>query len=207
MCVMRLILASASPARLRVLQGAGLHPEAIVSGVDESLLAAPTAPELVAKLAKAKAEAVFEGQPVDNIIVIGCDSVFEFEGQVYGKPESAAQARARIQTMRGHSGLLHTGHHVIIREGGKEKSASAVATTKVNFGDFDDAFIDAYLATGEPLAVAGAFTIDGYGGAFIDGVEGDPHNVIGISLPLLRQMLEALGLRYERLWALPTNQY
>jgi septum formation protein len=204
---MRLILASASPARLRVLQGAGLHPEVIISGVDEDAITADTPQDLVGKLAKAKAEAVFEQLAVDNIIVVGCDSVFEFEGQVFGKPDSPEQAKARIQQMRGHSGLLHTGHHVIVRADGRERSASAVATTKVNFADFDDAFIDAYLATGEPLAVAGAFTIDGYGGAFIEGVDGDPHNVIGISLPLLRRMIDALGLRYEHLWSLPTNQY
>ncbi|MDR1432331.1 MAG: Maf family nucleotide pyrophosphatase [Propionibacteriaceae bacterium] len=197
---MRLILASASPARLKVLRDAGLRPEAVVSGVDEQAISAPTPLALVKALAKAKAEAVASTLPDTDLIVVGCDSVFEHGGQVFGKPQTLQRARERCRQLSGRSGLLHTGHHLIVRKGGSETSSNESATTKVHFGVFGDAEIEAYLATGEPLQVAGGFTFDGYGGAFVAALEGDHTNVIGISLPLLRTMLNELDVPYHSLW-------
>ncbi|MDR1238444.1 MAG: Maf family nucleotide pyrophosphatase [Propionibacteriaceae bacterium] len=197
---MRLILASASPARLKVLRDAGLHPEAVVSGVDEDAITADTGPALVKALARAKAEAVAGTLLDPELIVVGCDSVFECAGQLFGKPLTLQRARERCHQVSGQSGLLHTGHHLIVRQRGTETAGNEVATTKVRFGTFSNDEIEAYLATGEPLQVAGGFTIDGYGGAFVEALEGDHSNVIGISLPLLRRMLNGLGVAYHSLW-------
>jgi septum formation protein len=197
---MRLILASASPARLKVLRDAGLHPEVLVSGVDEDAITADNGPALVKALARAKAEAVASTLPDPDLAVIGCDSVFEYAGQLFGKPLTPQRARERCRQVSGQSGLLHTGHHVIVRKDGSEVTSNEVATTKVRFGIFSDDEIEAYLATGEPLQVAGGFTIDGYGGAFVEALEGDHSNVIGISLPLLRRMFNGLGVAYHSLW-------
>jgi septum formation protein len=201
---MRVVLASASPARLRTLRSAGLDPEVIVSGVDEEAISAAGVPELVAALAEAKAGAVaaasdFHGD--EDVLVIGCDSMLELDGRALGKPHTPAQATARWRAMRGRDGVLHTGHHLVLQTRGGIERRTAVASTTVTFADVDDDEIAAYVATGEPLLVAGAFTIDGLGGAFVTSLSGDPHNVVGISLPLLRRMLADLGLRWTDLWS------
>ena len=192
---MRFVLASASPARLRTLRSAGLAPEVIVSGVDEDAITAGTARELVQLLADAKAEAVagsLAGAVADGpALVLGCDSLLEFEGVALGKPADRAEAEARWRRMRGGRGVLHTGHCLIDVVRGR-RARTTVATT-VHFADASDAEIAAYCASGEPLQVAGAFTIDGLGGWFVEAIEGDHHNVVGLSLPALRGMLAELG--------------
>lgn len=201
---MRLVLASASPARRQVLTRAGLHPEVIVSGVDESGTSAATPAELAAKLAELKARAVLKRIEVTGpTVLVGCDSVLEFDGVAYGKPLTAERATERWQALRGRSGILHTGHQVFALglPGRADWNSNAVGSTTVHFADLTDAEIDGYVATGEPLQVAGAFTLDGFGGAFIERVEGDPHNVVGISLPLLRSMLVEIGLNWPDLWS------
>jgi septum formation protein len=201
----RLVLASASPARLSTLQHAGVEPTVVVSDVDEDAAVAdaverygPLEPAQIALvLARAKAEAVAFGERVDAL-VLGCDSVLEFDGQVHGKPADADEATARWRRMRGRTGVLHTGHWIVDQrpaaQGGSQATLGATASTKVYFATLSDAEIDAYVATGEPLRVAGAFTIDGVGGPFVTGLEGDHHNVVGISLPLLRELLIDMGV-------------
>jgi septum formation protein len=193
----RLVLASQSPARLATLRRAGLDPEVVVSGVDESVVRIPDPGRLAVELAVLKARAVAAG--LDDALVVGCDSVLELDGQVHGKPADAEEARSRWRAMRGRSGVLHTGHCVVDTRQGRE--VARAADTVVHFADVTDTEIDAYVATGEPLAVAGAFTIDGLGGAFVTGIEGDPHTVVGIGLPLLRTMLAELGVSWTDLWA------
>jgi septum formation protein len=199
----RLILASASPARLRTLRSAGVAPEVVVSGVDESTVSEPDPARRARLLAELKARAVADrvrGQGFDGRrVVVGCDSLFEFEECGFGKPGSAAQARHRLARMSGHSGVLHTGHFALDPDSGRH--VGRVASTVVHFAAMSAADIDAYVATGEPLDVAGAFTLDGLAGAFVNGVEGDPHNVVGISLPLLRRMLGELDITWTDLWA------
>ena len=197
MATPRLILASASPARLRTLQAAGLRPEVIVSGVDEDGVEAENTAELALKLAQLKAVAVASTQP--RALVIGCDSVLEFEGDALGKPADAAEATERWQRMRGGSGVLHTGHCVIDTH--REVWLGRSAATQVRFATLSDEEIDAYVATCEPLGVAGAFTIDGLGSAYVSGISGDPHNVVGISVPLLRLMFDELGFVWHEFWA------
>lgn len=197
----RLILASASPARRQTLINAGLQPEVIVSQVDEDAFTAPDVVGLVNQLARAKADRVFsELGGTDDVVVVACDSLLELRGEPMGKPADAQQAIQRWRQMRGSTGQLHTGHHVIARRGGTVDSASAVATTEVMFANLDDDEIEAYVGTGEPLKVAGAFTVDGLGGGYVTGVCGDPHNVVGISLPLLRRLLLELGVPWHSLW-------
>jgi septum formation protein len=193
----RLILASASPARLRTLQAAGLRPEVIVSGVDEDGIEADTVAQHALKLAQLKAVAVASGQ--SRALVIGCDSVLEFEGEVLGKPADHAEAVERWQRMRGRSGVLHTGHCVIDTH--REVWLGRSAATQVRFAALDDEEIEAYVASGEPLQVAGGFTIDGLGSAYVSGISGDPHNVVGISVPLLRLMFDELGFVWHEFWA------
>lgn len=193
---MRVVLASASPARLATLVSAGLNPEVIVSGVDEDQVESRDAANLAAALAQMKCRAVAARLGDPDALVIGCDSVLAFENGVLGKPEDAREAKARWQRMRGRSGVLHTGH--CVRLGDQEFVETA--STVVHFAEVTDAEIDAYVASGEPLYVAGAFTIDGLGGAFIRGIEGDPHNVVGISLPLLRDIVTDLGVPWTDLW-------
>jgi len=196
MTVPRLILASASPARLRTLQAAGLRPEVIVSGVDEEGIEAPNTAELALRLARLKAVAVAAHQP--RALVIGCDSILDFEGEVLGKPADAAEATERWLRMRGKAGVLHTGHCVIDTH--REVWLARSAATQVRFAMISDEEIEAYVGTGEPLGVAGAFTIDGRGSAYVSGISGDPHNVVGISVPLLRLMFDELGFVWHEFW-------
>lgn len=198
---MRLILASKSPARLGVLRGAGLDPEVIVSGFDESSILDPVPARRAATLALAKGQVVAE-QVAGDCVLIACDSVLEFEGKAYGKPGTPEAAFQLWQRMRAREGLLHTGHHVLVRRGGVDTAQTRVGTTAVHFADLSDDEIAAYVATGEPTRVAGGFTIDGLGGAYVTSVAGDPHNVIGLSLPLVRQMVLDAGVRWPDLWAL-----
>jgi septum formation protein len=195
-----LVLASASPARLGLLKQAGLDPRVVVSGVDEDAIDAETPEELARVLAEAKAEAVAHGGMLDGgELVVGCDSVLELDGLALGKPADAAEATARWQAMRGRSGVLRTGHCVIDTVTGRR--VSATASTVVHFGTPDDDEVAAYVASGEPLYVAGAFTLDGRSAPFVNGIEGDPGNVIGLSLPLLRTLLADLNVRITDLWA------
>jgi septum formation protein len=199
---MRIVLASASPARLATLRAAGIEPEVIVSGVDEDRITSPDPANLAGALAQLKCRAVAEriaaspGSTDTNTLVIGCDSVLAFEGEIFGKPAGPVEASARWRRMRGRSGVLHTGH--CVRRGDEEFLETA--STVVHFADVTDDEIDAYVATGEPLHVAGAFTIDGLGGAFITGIEGDHHNVVGLSLPVLRLLVAELGFAWTDLW-------
>ncbi len=209
-----LVLGSASPARLATLQRAGVTPYVLVSDIDEDSVVAQALrafgelePRDVALLlARAKCEAVTgrlagdscpEDAPV-GALVLGCDSVLELDGALHGKPADEAEATARWKSMRGRSAVLHTGHWLIDDrdegDGGTAATIGSVASTTVHFARVTDEEIAAYLATGEPLQVAGAFTIDGLGGPFISGIEGDHHNVVGISLPLLREMLAEVDL-------------
>ena len=192
---MRIILASASPARLTLLRAAGIQPEVIVSGVDEDRITSTDAANLAAALAQLKCRAVANQVEPDSLVV-GCDSVLAFEGEIFGKPAGPVEAAGRWRRMRGHSGVLHTGH--CVRRSGEEFVETA--STIVHFADITDAEIDAYVASDEPLRVAGAFTIDGLGGAFVTGIEGDHHNVVGISLPLLRDLVGDLGIAWTDLW-------
>jgi len=196
-----LVLASGSPARLRLLRDAGFDPEVVVSGVDEDDVEAEDTAELVTVLAERKAVAVAGRSgngPSEDSVVVGCDSVLEFEGRPHGKPSSVDEAREWLRAMRGRSGTLYTGHCVIDQASGRQ--ATGVAGTTVRFGVTTDAELDAYLATGEAMAVAGAFTLDGRSAPFIDGVDGDPGNVIGLSLPLLRSLLSRLDIAITSLW-------
>ncbi|WP_320780361.1 nucleoside triphosphate pyrophosphatase [Streptomyces sp. CRN 30] len=195
----RLVLASQSPARLGLLRQAGLAPEVIVSGVDEDAVTAPTPAELALALAEAKASVVAARPETAGALVVGCDSVLDLDGRALGKPADAEEATARWKAMRGRSGTLQTGHCVWDTATGRH--VSATASTVVRFGEPSDAEIAAYVASGEPLHVAGAFTLDGRSAPFIDSIEGDHGNVIGLSLPLLRRLLADLGVGITELWA------
>ena len=204
-----IILASQSSGRLATLRAAGVEPLVRVSDVDEPAVLralaadrrpAPTPAEQVQALATAKATDVAAAVTAGPAaVVVGCDSMLEIDGRLVGKPGTPRAARERWRAMRGRTGLLHSGHALVrVRDG---RTARGVSSTVVRFGSPTDAEIDAYVATGEPLECAGAFTIDGLGGAFIDGIDGDPHGVVGISLPLLRRLLAELGVRWTDLWA------
>lgn len=194
------VLASASPARLATLRSAGLDPQVIVSGVDESQVTDVPPAELALRLAELKCGAVATRADVPSDgLVLGCDSVLELDGDALGKPDDADDAVRRWRSMRGRSGVLHTGHCLHDRANGHQ--VAATASTTVHFADVTDAEIAAYVATGEPLQVAGAFTVDGRGGGFVTSIEGDHHNVVGVSLPLLRGMVRELGHSWTDLWA------
>lgn len=244
----RLVLASASPARRKLLQAAGIEPEVLVSGVDESQVDHSTPEALSLTLARLKAQAVADrldpsiaganpttggsgnntgtggsggetagasngnsttpggtgtanGQP--RTLVLGCDSVLAFDGEILGKPADADEAIRRWRNMRGRSGVLHTGHSLVDLSTGQE--VGRVAGTAVHFAAVSDDEIEAYVATGEPLYVAGAFTLDGLGGPFVERIDGDPGTVIGLSLPLLRGMLAEFGVRITDLWTAGSN--
>lgn len=194
----RFVLASASPARRRLLQAAGVDPEVIVSGVEEDDEEVTDVAAHVADLSRRKAEAVAALPEASGALVLGCDSMLDLGGTGFGKPEDADAAAARWRRMRGTSGHLRTGHHLVDTATGR--AAGAVASTEVRFADVSDAEIDAYVATGEPLGVAGAFTIDGRGSFFVEGVDGDHGNVIGVSLPLLRRLLSEVDVAVADLW-------
>ncbi|WP_182359292.1 Maf family protein [Tomitella gaofuii] len=211
----RFVLASASPARLSVLRAAGVEPSVRVSSVDEDAVAAELSPgtgphEVVTALARAKAVDVAHGllaqprgadAPADAVVV-GCDSMLHIGGRLQGKPHTVATARERWATMAGRSGDLLTGHAVLRIAGGSiVAEAEGVCSTTVRFGTPSPAELEAYLASREPLEVAGAFTLDGLGGWFVDGIEGDPSSVIGIGLPLVRTLLRDVGLDVARVWA------
>ncbi len=193
-----LILASASPARRRLLETAGFRPEIVVSGIDEHDDGTLSTPELARDLAERKVSAVLDRAGTG--VVVGCDSILEFDGRRFGKPTDAAEAFTWLTAMRGRTGTLHTGHAVADAAVAGAR-ASATAATDVRFGRPTDAELRAYLATGEALSVAGAFTLDGRSAPFIDGVDGDPGNVIGLSLPFLRTLLARIGIEITELWA------
>jgi septum formation protein len=212
--VVHLVLASQSPARLSTLRSAGVDPTVIVSAVDEDAVLAAARerftdlpPEdAVLALAQAKAEAVanhVEDTDGPSALVLGCDSMLEIDGEIVGKPGTPEVARERWRLMRGRSGVLHTGHWVVdvrdAEDGGTGATLGATSSTTVFFADLDDDEIDAYVATGEPLQVAGGFTIDGLGGPYVERIEGDHHGVVGVSLPLLRELLGAIDVPWHAL--------
>jgi septum formation protein len=211
--VPRLVLASQSPARLATLKAAGVIPEVVVSGVDEDQVLADAADrfgeldpaDAVLVLAQAKAEEVAArlDDTAADAVVVGCDSMLEIDGTIVGKPADADEARERWRTMRGGKGVLHTGHWVVdLRDddaGGTGGTIGSTSSTTVWFADIDDDEIDAYIASGEPLQVAGSFTIDGLGGPYIERIEGDHHGVVGLSLPLLRTLLGELSIPWRTL--------
>jgi septum formation protein len=199
--VQKLVLASTSPARKKLLSDAGINFQTISPGVDEDamveLLKPQSAIELTGMLAKAKAEAV--SSQFENSLVLGCDSALEFEGEILGKPLVSEVAMARWLKMRGKSGVLHSGHHLI--DTSNSRGMTLVTQTRVHFANLSDTQIEKYVRTGEPLNVAGAFTIDGLGGAFVERIEGDYHTVVGLSLVGLRQLVTELGHEYLDLWS------
>jgi septum formation protein len=222
--VTRLILASQSPARTKLLSHAGIRHEVLVSDVDEDAVQARygvTDPHDTALLlARAKAEAVASLPEADGAIVIGCDSVFEFDGEAHGKPYTADVARERMLRMSGSMGVLHTGHWLVDcrdtdadsgegdADGGSGNGATrgsgatlgSVSSAEVHFMEMSAEEIETYIATGEPLQCAGSFTIDGYGGAFIRKVDGDPHTVVGLSISTLRALLSQANVGITELW-------
>ncbi|WP_219420208.1 Maf family protein [Pseudonocardia nigra] len=207
---MRVVLASASPARLSVLRAAGLDPVVEVADVDEDALLAAmpqaSAAEKVTTLAGAKATTVARriAAAHPDAVVIGCDSMLHIDGALVGKPRDPDTARKRWAAMAGRSGELVTGHTVLrMAEGDIDRVAEGHAVTVVRFAEPSEPELAAYLSTGEPLAVAGAFTLDGLGGWFVEGIDGDPSNVIGISLPLTRRLLAGVGVTVTDLWAVP----
>ncbi|GAB3241284.1 Maf family protein [Mycolicibacterium hippocampi] len=205
----RVVLGSASSGRLRVLRQAGIDPLVVVSDVDEDALLASLEPEtppeaVVAKLANAKAVSVAAQLPDDvaaDCVVLGCDSMLYRDGELYGKPGSAVAARLQWQSMAGSVGHLLTGHALLrISAGVITHTASDTGTTTVHFGQPSEDELNAYVESGEPVNVAGAFTLDGLGGWFIERIEGDPSNVVGLSLPLVQRMLRGAGLSISELW-------
>jgi len=193
----RLVLASASPARLRVLRSAGFDPEVVVCGVDEDLDDGLAVASVVAVLAERKALAV--AAHCAEALVIGCDSLLDVGGRALGKPAAPADAVALWAWLRGREGTLRTGHCVVDTRSGA--TAQGMCSTVVRFGTPTDAEIDAYVATGEPLTVAGGFTLEGFGAPFVDGIDGDAGNVLGLSLPTLRSLLAELGVAITDLWS------
>jgi len=210
--VTRLVLASTSPARLKVLRDAGIEPITIAPLVDEDAVEArarqmgliTNTQQIVEVLARAKAEAVAAMPESAGALILGCDSQLDFEGESLGKPHEESVAIQRWKRLRGNSGVLYSGHWLIDNRapqaGVLPPATGAVSGTTVHFANISDAEVEAYVATGEPLKVAGAFTIDGLGGAFLTKIEGDAHTVIGISLSTMRELTRALDVEYTSLW-------
>ena len=205
----RLVLASSSPARLALLRSAGIEPEIVLPSTDEPALAAQaklenpnlSAQELVGLLAKAKAESVLQDISTRGALILGGDSALEFQGEVLGKPHEPEVALERWAKLSGNVGVLHSGHYLIDnRDPANPVGAQMVSSTKVFFSKLSNQEIADYVATGEPLKVAGAFTIDGLGGAFIDRIEGDSHTVVGLSLKVLRELAAGFGVHYPSFW-------
>lgn len=207
----KLVLASTSPARLRLLRDGGIDPVTISPGVDEELVAQvaleageiSNTQDMVLILAKAKAEAVLNHPDAQGALIIGCDSSLDLDGESLGKPHEPEVAIERWKSMRGRSGRLYTGHWLIDNRDNSPspKAVGQATSTTVHFADLSDSEVLAYVGTGEPLKVAGAFTIDGLGGAFIRAIEGDSHTVVGLSLPTLRELCIKLGVDYPSLWS------
>jgi septum formation protein len=207
--VTRLVLASSSPARLALLRAAGIEPEIVLPNTDEEFLTEQaldqdpglTAEKLVGILAMAKAQSVVSEPKTAGALVLGGDSALEFKGQILGKPHEPEVAIARWLELSGQSGVLHSGHYLIDhRDPSNPQGALKVSSTRVFFSELKEQEIRDYVATGEPLKVAGAFTIDGLGGAFIDRIEGDSHTVVGLSLKVLRELVVGFGIHYPSLW-------
>lgn len=206
----KLVLASTSPARLRLLRDGGIEPITISPGVDEELLTEDglasgditNTQDMVLSLARAKAEAVLNHPDAQGALIIGCDSSLDLDGEALGKPHDPEVAIERWKSMRGRSGRLYTGHWLIDnRDPANPKAQGQATNTTVHFANLSDSEILAYVGTGEPLKVAGAFTIDGLGGAFIRAIEGDSHTVVGLSLTTLRDLCIKLGVDYPSLWS------
>lgn len=193
-----LVLASASPARLATLKAAGIEASVVVSGVDESQVTGLPPQALAQRLAELKCAAVAT-EVGPGRLVLGCDSVLDLDGEPLGKPADPAEAVRRWRAMRGRKGVLHTGH--CLRDTTTDEQATGTGSTVVQFAEITDVEIAAYVESGEPLDVAGAFTVDGLGGAFVTGIEGDHHNVVGLSLPLLRDLVMELGHTWTDLWS------
>lgn len=191
------VLASASPARLKLLKTVGINPIVRRSNFDESQITLKNPQELVQTLAKCKADIV--AQQYQNSLILGCDSILAIDQEIYGKPDSAKEAIARWQKMRGNQGLLYTGHAII--DGKQQKTLIRCGVTKVYFANINDQTIVDYVNTGEPLNCAGNFALEGKGSLFIEKIEGCHSNVIGLSLPLLREMLQELGYKIQSFWS------
>ncbi|MFT4245413.1 MAG: Maf family protein [Micrococcaceae bacterium] len=196
----KLILASGSPARLKTLRAAGFNPVVQISAVDEreieNKLQNVSPGELALELAKAKTLNIAHKTDLSNSVVIGCDSVFEHKGKVWGKPHTTEKAIKRIKAQQGTSGILHTGHWVCYQD----HSIGITNSTVVTFAEMSDAQIEKYVASNEPLEVAGSFTIDGLGATFIKEIQGDPHNVVGISISTLTKLFEKVDLDITDFW-------
>ena len=195
------MLASGSNGRRSVLQAAGIEPEVVVSGVDETCDDALDTRSMVAELAERKAAAVATLRPAD--LILGCDSLLDLDGEALGKAPTPERAAALWRRLAGHEGTLYTGHCLI--DGRTARTARGTAATRVRFGSPTDNELAAYIASGEPMAMAGGFSIDGLGASFVDGIDGDPSNVIGLSVPLLRQLLAELGIAITDLWRIPAS--
>jgi septum formation protein len=193
------VLASGSAGRLSVLRGAGIHPEVVVSGVDETTEEHLDTATIVDLLAERKASAVAALRP--DVLVLGCDSMLDLDGRAFGKPASPERAAEMWARLSGREGTLYTGHCLIEPSAGRR--VRGVGRTVVRFGSPSDAEVAAYVASGEPMAVAGGFTIDGLAAPFVEGIDGHPSNVIGLCMPLLRRMLADLGLAITDLWRTP----
>jgi septum formation protein len=207
--VTRLVLASSSPARLALLRSSGIDPEIVLPDADEEALTLAArqenpelrAEQLVGMLAKAKAESVLTNTSTHGALILGGDSALEFQGQILGKPHEPEVAIRRWLDLSGNQGVLHSGHYLIDnRFPTNPVGSSMVSSTKVFFSKLSEQEIRDYVATGEPLKVAGAFTIDGLGGAFIDRIEGDSHTVVGLSLKVLRELAAGFGVHYPSFW-------